>query len=426
MRPLHFEREMCEPAQDIALLPERPTMRRPVPKPRVIWGRTAKAGPVPKTPMTTQALAHTIYCDEAGFTGNNLLNEQQPGFAYASVAIKEPEADRIVCRLRKESSLQGSELKGARLAKSRRGRAAIVDALGSIRGRYIATYHHKKFSLACKFFEYVYEPVLARNNSLFYKHGFHRFVAALIYANFICKDEPTTALVEQFEKFMRSLDHTDAPILFTTTAAYAGANEALQDVGRFIDGYRSVIHKESQYIDGWALDLSTTALYAQIAQWGERFDVISVYCDESKPLRDQTPTLNAMVGRTERTSMLFGQKRRPLTFNLAQPIQLVSSATHAGVQLADVVSSALLQAKKAPESDWSQSVFAEVDPHLHKDCILPDLTPLDLSTPGGMVNCFILQELAERAEQGADPLHGMPELYQIAYAKAREFLLARD
>ena len=156
--------------------------------------------------MTTQTLAHTIYCDEAGFTGNNLLDEQQPAFAYASVAIEETEADRIVRRLRKGSRLQASELKGARLAKSTRGRAAILDALGYIRGRYIATFHHKKFSLACKFFEYVYEPVLARYNSLFYKHGFHRFVAALIYMNFILKDEPTTNLVEQFEKFMRSAE----------------------------------------------------------------------------------------------------------------------------------------------------------------------------------------------------------------------------
>ena len=221
------------------------------------------------------------------------------------------------------------------------------------------------------------------------------------------------------------LNPTDGPILFTGTAADAAFDEALHDVARFIDGYRSVILKESQYVGDWVLDLSITALYAQIAQWGERFDVISVYCDDSKPLRDLTPTLNAMVGRTERTSMFFGQKRRPLTFNLAQPIQLVSSATHAGVQLADVVSSALLQATKDPESDWSQAVLAEIQPHLHEDCILPDLTPLDLATPEGMVNALILRELGERAEQGADPLSGMPELYQVAYASVHEFLPAR-
>ena len=376
--------------------------------------------------MTTQTLAQTIYCDEAGFTGNNLLDEQQPAFSYASVAIEETDADRIVRQLRKDFRLQGSELKGAQLAKSKRGRAVILDALGSIRGRYIATYHHKKFSLACKFFEYVYEPVLSRYNSLFYQHGFHRFVAALIYMNFIRKDEPTTNLVEQFEKFMRSLNPTDAPILFTGAAANAASDEAFRDVARFIDGYRSVILQESQYVGDWVLDLSITALYAQIAQWGERFDVISVYCDDSKPLRDLTPTLNTMVGRTKRTSIFFGQKRRPLTFNLAQPIQLVSSATHAGVQLADVVSSAVLQATKDPESDWSQAVLTETQPHMHEDCIVPDLTPLDLETPAGAVNALVLRELGERAKQGADPLSGMPELYQVAYANLHEFLPTRD
>ena len=179
----------------------------------------------------------------------------------------------------------------------------------------------------------------------------------------------------------------------------------------------------SQYVGDWVLDLSISALYPQIAQWGERFDVISVYCDDSKPLRDLTPILNNMVDRTDRTSMFFGQKRRPLTFNLSQPVQLVSSSTHAGVQLADVVSSALVQATKDPEPDWSQTVFAEVEPHLHEDCIHPDLTPLDLATPESMVNAMMLRELGERAEEGADPLAGMPELYQVAYAIVHEFLL---
>ena len=79
--------------------------------------------------MTTQPLAHTVYCDEAGFTGNNLLDEHQPAFAYASVAIEESEADKVVRRIRADSRLQEPELKGARLAKSTRGRAAILDAL---------------------------------------------------------------------------------------------------------------------------------------------------------------------------------------------------------------------------------------------------------------------------------------------------------
>ena len=372
--------------------------------------------------MTTQPLAHTVYCDEAGFTGNNLLDEHQPAFAYASVAIEESEADKVVRRIRADSRLQGPELKGARLAKSTRGRAAILDALRSLSGRYIATIHHKKFSLACKFFEYIYEPVLARNSTLFYAHGFHKFVAALVYMNFILKDEPTTDLVRQFEKFMRSLDPADAPILFAGVASNAAFDEPLLDVARFIDGYRDTIFKESKYVGNWVLDLSVSALFPQIAQWGERFDVIAVYCDDSKPIRALTPLLNTMIGRKDRTSMFIGQKRRPLTFNLAQPVQLVSSATHAGVQLADVVSSALVQAWKEPKTDWSNEVFAEIQPHLHEDCILPDLAPLDLDTPQAVVNAFVLTELAARAERGADPLSGMPEVYHLAYANAHEFL----
>ena len=218
------------------------------------------------------------------------------------------------------------------------------------------------------------------------------------------------------------LDPTDAPILFSGNVTDARFDEALLNVARFIHGYRNIILNESKYVGTWVLDLSVSALFSQIAQWGERFDVISVHCDDSKPLRDLAPTLNVMVGRTDRTSMFLGKKRRPLTFNLAQPVQFISSTTHAGVQLADVVSSALVQAVKKPETDWSQAIFGEVQPHLHDDCILPDLAPLDLTTANGAVNARVLRELGARAEQGVDPLPGMPFFYRVAHADIHGFL----
>lgn len=40
-------------------------------------------------------MAQTIYCDESGFTGNNLSDLDQPYFVYADVAITPEEATEI-------------------------------------------------------------------------------------------------------------------------------------------------------------------------------------------------------------------------------------------------------------------------------------------------------------------------------------------
>lgn len=66
-----------------------------------------------------------IYCDESGFTGNNLLYPNQPFFTYASIAISNEEAAACVEELIKDYGVQGGELKGANLVKFNKGRKAV-------------------------------------------------------------------------------------------------------------------------------------------------------------------------------------------------------------------------------------------------------------------------------------------------------------
>lgn len=98
------------------------------------------------------------------------------------------------------------ELKAAKLLKRPRGRAIITEARGRIEGRYIAALYDERLSLAGKFFEYIYEPVLQRNNMLFYHHNLHRFVATYLYMQMVASGEGAEELVVQFERFMQSLD----------------------------------------------------------------------------------------------------------------------------------------------------------------------------------------------------------------------------
>lgn len=167
-----------------------------------------------------------------------MLDAAQPFFAYASVDLELDEANAIVGELRSRHHLQMGELKAAKLLRRPRGRAMVAEILGRIEGRYIATLYDKRLSLAAKFFEYIYEPVLQRNNMLFYHHNLHRFVATYLYMQMVASGEGAEELAVQFERFMRSLDPVDAPALFGSPDEQH-FNMLLGPILRFARGYES-------------------------------------------------------------------------------------------------------------------------------------------------------------------------------------------
>lgn len=169
--------------------------------------------------------------------------------------------------------------------------------------------------------------------------------------------------------------------------------------------------------ESWVLDLTIAALWSHLAHWGEHHDLLDVLCDDAKPLRAMVYVLDNMVNRTDRVRVRFGTRIRPLTFNLSKPTALGSSAEHAGLQLADIASSAFMQALKrnGDAQDWPRPFLREIAPQIHEDCILPDLEYMDLSKPASAVNALIRRELGQRALDGRDPLVGMETWYQSGH-----------
>lgn len=386
--------------------------------------------------MSGLILPQQIFCDEAGFTGNHMLDADQTLFTYSSVALDAQTARDIVSRVRTDGRIKSPELKGAQLMRSLRGRRSAMAVLRAMRGRYIVTAYDKKLSLACKFFEYIFEPVLAANNRLFYENDFHRFIATLVYVNFLCSEAAITDMVTQFERFMRSLNPEDAPIIFATESEAINIHPALMDIVSFIDGYRDIILDESRVLgtptnlggsaaDNWVLDLTLSALWSHLGHWGDRHHLLDVLCDDSKPLRAMAPVMDTMINRPDRVRVMFGGKQRTLTFNLARSISLGASSDHAGLQLADVASSAFMQALKRREADWSQEFLEEIHPHVHEDCILPDYEYMDLKQPKAAVNALILRELGQRGMERRDPLEGMETWYESGYRSVNEFIAGK-
>jgi hypothetical protein len=368
-----------------------------------------------------------ICCDEAGFTGNNLLDESQEVFAFAGAAIGDEHAKEVVERTLRNFRLQGPELKGSRMLKNDQGRRAITSVLESCAENVRLVTHLKKFALACKFFEYIFEPVLAEENSVFYGCGLHLFVGNLLWMMLRARDASAENVFEDFSKFVREGDVRALERLFPGTGLVVSLeSDPLAAVSLFAMINRNAIQEEIGLVRGdgttpnWVLDLTTTSLFSVLRHWGEVYDELDVCCDRSKPLETEIDILKAMVGRRDHFRMRMFNKEVQYTFNLVREPRLVDSRQSAGVQIADVFASAVSRA-------WQQSFRANADStekdwlaitricHLDEN-VWPDLDLIDLRKQHGFVNTLVLLELAERSVKKENFFHGMPEFIAAANA----------
>ncbi len=360
----------------------------------------------------------TIYFDETGFTGNNLLDEQQPVFVYTSVAINEDKAFDLYSEMRSLFGITGSELKGKRLMRSRTGREAASWLLNNCKANVRIVYANKKFALAGKFYEYVFEPVLATNSAGFYQLEFHKFIAMLIYASdHHCKDD--RLIIEAFSRTMANLDisHLQGILDCEIDNRFS---EPMQYIVRFtrchLDKFaESIGHLQGDdAVGSWILELSATSLHMLLASWGEDFSALGVYCDMSKPISSARDIFSAFVGQKKRSYVDFGDGSKfPITYNLAVPIGIVDSQEVPGVQIADVISSCASFALRRPADAMTEKWLSNLDGSFIRP-IVPDWLQLDLERERPFVNLIVLSELVRRSEDGQDPLENMVGIIQDA------------
>ncbi|EOR94207.1 hypothetical protein ADIARSV_2623 [Arcticibacter svalbardensis MN12-7] len=315
-----------------------------------------------------------IYCDESGYTGSNLLVTAQPYFVYAALNAEEKEIEDFYNYLRAKYRLQG-ELKGANLVHTAGGKRAISELFNHFGEKVKIIFHHKKYALACKFFEYSYEPVIANKNTFFYQMRFNRFVAHLFYISF---EKSENSAEKVFELFQELLLGNNVDGIFKIFRHIPAPNEILKLITTF-----TIIHKDAILdeiytdgkIDAWILDLTHSALYDMLCCWGIEIDEMEVICDNSKPLEaavNRYPYFYS-VGLEKKFWAPFGETL-PLNFTLAKPIVFETSKKSKGLQLADLFASAAFYSLKNPINSLSLTINNQLEKiYLSTEsyCIMP-------------------------------------------------------
>ncbi|WP_338825509.1 DUF3800 domain-containing protein (plasmid) [Bradyrhizobium septentrionale] len=365
------------------------------------------------------APARLISCDEAGFTGPNLLDEDQPVFAYTAIDLTPAEAQSIIDSARARHRVQAPELKAKLLRRRPNWGEIALEIASQVEGRAMVMVCDKRLNLGGKTYEYIFEPVLEDNNVLFYRHNLHRFVMNAMYRTMYATGAQPHAMALELECFMRSFEPQDAPLLFAGRTSGDDNAVVLNCVLRFARGYSARIFERTAHLrvaetltGKWTLDLTSTALFSLLFRgWGLRYPSVDLLCDDSQPLRAAAPFFDGWVGRDDAPEITDGRRFAPIRGNLANPIRFGSSLDHPTIQIADVISGASADFVRAPDSDRLAGWGPFLDRHIHEDHILPNDNLIDTRRLEARVNMAVLRELARRADLGADPLAGMETFY---------------
>jgi hypothetical protein len=120
-----------------------------------------------------------VYVDESNSTGENLLDHSQPVFSIASVNVQDDLATALVSDVSSRLPEGHGEPKYAALAKTRRGRTALLECFNKIPSDHARFYvAHKRFMIEAKMVDLLIEPRAHKDGYNMYEDG-----AAVALAN---------------------------------------------------------------------------------------------------------------------------------------------------------------------------------------------------------------------------------------------------
>lgn len=283
--------------------------------------------------------------DEAGNTGADLLNPDQPVFALASVALLPVEADELLATIR---TPQSRELKFSSLKRTESGRRRLRRVLESrvLTPEHVAlSLFHKRFHAVGKMVDLLIEPIAHRDGLDFYQRGFNISYCNLLH---ICLPvffgaENVDRLLGAFLQMLRRRSQEAVVNFYSIARELFRQHSNTSVAGPFapIVASESMIGEILLHNDKLSLDPAIPAFSYQCALWGERFDrPFRLVHDDSKPIFQDSEALESLMAPDDQGQRI-GYDRRTFIFPLrACGIRFARSQEDPRLQVADLVAGA--------------------------------------------------------------------------------------
>tara|TARA_R110000868_G_scaffold400968_1_gene676223 strand:+ start:240 stop:1313 length:1074 start_codon:yes stop_codon:yes gene_type:complete len=288
---------------------------------------------------------NTIYFDESGNTGQDMLNQDQKVFVLASVNYNDDEQETLKKIFKVDYEIHFKNLKN-----SNAGRKKIIEFLNHdlIKEDHIIVYTtHKEFNVAAQITDILIEHVMHHNGFDLYQHGRNIAYANWIFyfGNFYWNKTLYNRLITEFVDMIRSKSEESITSFYTT------ANELLSTIIKEKEIVQPIVDSQKhiidimQSIDKFSIDVTFSTFLVLCDNWYKKTKKkIDVRFDESNQIRHYNYYLEhtrAIALKTPKT-IEIGFDSRKITFPpQINSLKLVDSIHEFGVQCADLIASAI-------------------------------------------------------------------------------------
>lgn len=286
-----------------------------------------------------------VYVDESSNSGQNLLDPNQPVFTVAGVHVVDDLATSIVDEIQAQLPPTQKEAKYGSLARSSRGRKALLHAFEQLPAGSVRSYVvNKRFMVTTKMVDVLLEPVAHATGFNMYEDQQALALAELLHLCAPAVGDATAydRLLQTFVDWVRQRVATDE--LFKTVSTYKESVRHPDFVKWFdlLELSRGVAEETSADIAAGEqrdlLDPAVPSLYCLGTDFGESLGQFRLIHDESKVINRNAALL--------RLSFLLPDPTRPGHFLGRLPadrIDFADSKDHPQLQLADWAAGAVRQ-----------------------------------------------------------------------------------
>ncbi len=342
----------------------------------------------------------TIFMDESGYTGPDLLSLDQPIFTLASLNYTEAGCQKLLEDF--FGAISATDLKHPRKSRAKEQNATI-DLLSELSKKpelIKIDIIHKEYMLVGKLVDFIIEPVISKEGFNIYSKGENNYITNGLYNRLpiIAGQTFYADLLKRFQKMMRSLDQASYDQFFLPLFEEDNQRAVAENFQEELDFYLSLIKKchlefgfdiikeLKQYIAlklilrDWILDVSFTSVLHMMSEWRrEVSDSTTLIYDESTLMARSLPILNMLVDPTNRPATVgYGNTKIEFPIGIQQP-SLGKSENQAGIKIAGLVAGAAAK--------WSKWHFNGKDSK--------DQYESTLDTTMSAFRCFIIGPLSD-------------------------------
>ncbi|MDN3584914.1 DUF3800 domain-containing protein [Mucilaginibacter flavus] len=337
-----------------------------------------------------------IYFDEAGNSGGNLLDKNQPTFVLASHNFTADETAKLLAPIKAISN--ADELHFKNLKKFQKFRNAIVEIFNHELIKSDRIYHyfaHKQFMVAIQLVDQLIEPVLYGEGIDIYQYGSNLATANMLHIlGTVAWKTEYDKVCELFVKWVRSRSHHDCVEFYESVIGLQQSTQPeFKDILTPIILSTQHLGTITSNFDKYTLDATLSCFVDHCNFWakiyGKPFDITF---DNSKQIDYWRDMIDFLTHSLPTAEVGYGSRKHKYPL-LVNSLKIAASHDSESIQLADLFASSLnyiyTNWAKEKEDDFSKRLQAtELFKLTNENKMWPTkkVTPeeLDMTEPSGV------------------------------------------